>query len=164
MTKYEWSEPKSRKWVPVVRFILAYVFFLIFSVALTEEAFVAMAPLATPEFDPNATSNDFEGMDPSFAFVISLLPIFVASLVTRIIAGWRRMLDPRRNLLIISTALVAFLLVFLPPDDWGNYRGSVWIPAPSSEQTEYDVWTGLGALVGFYLPYITIFFSKRVTN
>ena len=58
MTKYEWSEPKSRKWVPVVRFIIAYIFFLVFSVGLTEEAFIAMAPLATPAIDPDAISNE----------------------------------------------------------------------------------------------------------
>ena len=161
MTKYEWSEPKSRKWVPVVRFIIAYIFFLVFSVGLTEEAFIAMAPLATPEIDPDAISNDFEGMEPSFAFVISLIPIFVVSLVSRLIAGWKRMLDPKRNLLIISTALIVFLAVFLPPDDWGNYRGGVWVPAPASEQTEYDIWTGLGAVVGFFLPYITALFSRK---
>ena len=71
------------------------------------------------------------------------------------------MLDPKRNLLIFSTALVVFLAIFLPPDDWGNYLGSVWVPAPASEQTEYDIWTGLGAFIGFFLPYITALFSRK---
>jgi len=164
VSKYEWSEPSSRKWVPVVRFIAAYIVFVIFSVGLAQEAFIALAPLATPEIaadELNAIRTDFEGMDPTFALIITLIPIFFVSLISRLIAGWRRMLSPKRNLLIMSTALIVFLVVFLPPDDWGNYRGNVWVPAPPSEETEYDIWTGLGAIIGFFLPYATALFAKR---
>ena len=164
MTKQEFSETRTRPWLHVVRFVFAYILFVIFSVGLTEEAFVALAPLATPELQSENLTDvnaQFEGMAPSFAFVIAFMPIFFVSLISRLIVGWRRMLDPKHNLLIFSTALMLFMLVFLPPDDWGNYRGTVWVPASRGEQIEYYIWTGLGAFVGFFLPYLRGLFSRK---